>query len=499
MYVPAFPLPILEIASYVKAKLPQVALQVISMPMDFGLPLSKEGKDQVYRELLQKINELKPQAVGISCTAISQAAEAIHLSNLIKAIDPDIFIFMGGYFPTIYFEEIFASTSSVDLVIRGEGEIPALKIVERIASGKNPISADVPNLVWQTDGQIRLTPQAKQFDLKNKALLDLDLLSHPRGYEILPYSFSRGCPYRCNFCMEEFMRPHRKEVPREIYHSDLTNLLDRVNARTLLVSDALFKSFDLFSFLRSLNLKVNLETRCDVLDPSLIPQIADVCSALALGLESASYDTLKRMNKVKNTSHYKKYMTNAMAIFKEAARCEIPLMVFMIAGYPGDTEADLAASLTFAEALSKYEGAGGHVFKIGECHVYPKTKLYDLAISLPDTVFDDDGVFGQNIVKQPSKGVDFTTVLEYSKKVFNLSNYTSKLRTALLNIMPFFRLPAQALQDEIIPNQCFKDHQRAIFNVQGASLAAFKRAAPDLAAKYEAFRSGQRSSRTLSL
>ena len=499
MYVPAFPLPILEIASYINAKLPQVALQVISMPMDFGLPLSKDGKSQVYRELLQKINELKPQGVGISCTAISQAEEAIHLSTLIKAIDPDIFIFMGGYFPTIYYEEIFTSTSSVDLIIRGEGEIPTLKIVELLESGNNPISTDVPNLVWQTDGQIRLTPKAKQFDLNNKALLNLDLLSHPRGYEILPYSFSRGCPYRCNFCMEEFIRPHRKEVPLEILHSDLTNLLGQINARTLLISDALFKSFDLFSFLRSLNLKVNLETRCDVLDPSLIPQIADVCSALALGLESASYDTLKRMNKVRNKSHYEKYMTNAMAIFKEAARCEIPLMVFMIAGYPGDTEADLAASLVFAEALAEHQGPGGHVFKIGECHVYPKTKLYDLAVSLPDTVFDDDGVFGQNIVRQPSKGVDFTTILDYSKKIFDLSNYTSKLRAALLNIMPFFRLPVQALQDEIIPDQCFKGSQRAIFNVQGQSLAAFKSTAPDLAAKYEALMSGQRSSRTLAL
>jgi hypothetical protein len=276
-------------------------------------------------------------------------------------------------------------------------------------------------------------------------------------------------------------------------------LLDKINARTLLISDALFKSFDLFSFLRSLNLKVNLETRCDVLDPSLIPQIADVCGALALGLESASYNTLKRMNKVKNKSHHEKYLTNAMAIFKEAARCEIPLMVFMIAGYPGDTETDLATSLDFAEALAKHQGPGGHVFKIGECHVYPKTKLYDLAVSLPDTVFDDDGVFGQNIVRQPSKDIDFTTVLDYSKKIFNLSNYTLKLRTALLNIMPFFRLPVPALQDEIIPDQCYMGNQRAIFNVQVESLEAFKNSAPDLTAKYEAFMSGQRSSRTLSL
>jgi len=499
MYVPAFPLPILEIASFIKAQLPHVELQVISVPMDCGLPLNIDGKDRIYRQLLKEIEKLKPQGVGISCTAISQAQEAIHLSNLIKAMDEDIFIFMGGYFPTIYYEEILSSTSSVDVIIRGEGEVPALKIVELLDRGSNPIREDIPSLAWETDGQIRLSPKGKQFDLNKKALLNLDLLRNPFGYGILPYSFSRGCPYRCKFCMEEYMRPHRKEVPIEILQTDLTNLLARITPRTLLVSDALFNSFDLFPFLRSLGLKVNFETRGDVLSPSLIPQIADVCSALAVGLESGSYRTLRRMNKVRDKAHYEKYLANTMAIFEEAARNNIPLMVFMIAGYPGDTEADLAESLAFAEALSKHQSPGGHVFKIGECHVYPKTKLYDLAVSLPDTVFDDDGVFGQNIVRQPSKHVDFVTVLDYIKKIFNLSNHTPKLREALLNIMPFFRLPVQALQDEIIPDQCYTDKQRAIFNIQDESLSVFKESAPQLTAKYEAFMSGQRSTRTLSI
>ncbi len=499
MYVPAFPLPILEIASFIKAKLPQAELRVISVPMDYGLPLSKNGKEQIYRQLQQEIAQLKPQGVGISCTAISQAQEAIALSTLIKSIHKDIFVFMGGYFPTIYYEEILFATSSVDVIVRGEGEEPALKLVERLAEGTPQVYEDIPNLAWKSDGQIRLSPKGKQFGLHQKALLNLDLLRNCVGYGVLPYSFSRGCPYRCKFCMEEHMRPHRKKVPVEILQTDLTNLLHRISARMLLVSDALFNSFDIFPLLRSLGLKVNFETRGDMLPPSLIPQIADVCNVLAVGLESGSYRTLRRMNKVRDRVHYEKYLKNTRAIFQEAARNDIPLMVFMIAGYPGDTEADLAESLAFAETLAKHQRPGGHVFKIGECHVYPKTKLYDFAVSLPDTVFDDDGVFGQNIVRQPSKNVDFVMVLEYSKRIFNLSNYTAKLRNAILNIMPFFRLPVEALQDEIIPDSCYIDRQRTIFNVQNESLSLFKKSAPQLTAKYEALRSGQRSTRTLSI
>lgn len=497
MYVPAYPLPILEIASYIKANLPHIPIRVISVPIDYGLPLNKKGKEQIYRDLSHDLIAMQPKGIGISCTAISQAQEAIQLCEMIKNIDPKIFVFMGGYFPTIYYEDIFSKTKAVDVIVLGEGETSTLKIVELLDRGENPIQPHIPDLAWKTDGQICLTPKGKRFDLNKKASLNLELLNHPDGYDILPYAFSRGCSFQCNFCMEEHIRPHRKEVPIAIIQNDLTNLLGRINAHTLLVSDALFKSFELFPFLQKLGLTVNFETRCDVLDPLILPQIADVCGALALGLESASYSTLKRMNKVRNKAHYEKYISNAGAIFETAAKNEIPMMVFMIAGYPGDTEQDLAESLAFAEHLAKNKGPGGYVFKIGECHVYPKTKIHDLAVSLPDVVFDRDGVWGQNIVRQPSKNLNFETIREYTKKIFDLSHYTPKLQQALLNIMPFFRLPTQALRDELIPNECFTNKHRNIFNVRGKSLSLFRSIAPDLAVKYKEQRAGQRNTRIL--
>jgi len=172
-------------------------------------------------------------------------------------------------------------------------------------------------------------------------------------------------------------------------------------------------------------------------------------------------------------------------------------MVFMIAGYPGDTEKDLEKSLIFAKELSKNGGPGGHVFKIGECHAYPRTKTYDLALSLPDVVFDDDGVFGQNVVRQPSKDLDFETILAYTKEIFDLSNNTAKFQTTLLNMMPFFRLPANSLRDDMIPAICFRGDDRAIFNVRGEGLSTFRESVPRLTEKYKKWMSGQRSTRSL--
>jgi len=276
MYVPAYPLSIMEIASFVKFNLPEIEIEIISIPVDYGLPLAQEGKEQIYKELLRDISETKPKGIGISCTAISQAEEVIYLCELIKQHDPNIFIFLGGYFPTIYSEEIFSRTLAVDLIVIGEGEIPALRIIELLERGKNPINENIPNLSWKKDGQIHLTKKGVHFDLKKKALLNLELLRYPKAYDILPYAFSRGCPYHCNFCMEEFVRPFRKVVPQEIVLKDFTNLSVQSNTHTLLISDALFKSFDLFPLLQSLRMRINFETRCDVLDPSMISQFVDL-------------------------------------------------------------------------------------------------------------------------------------------------------------------------------------------------------------------------------
>jgi len=499
MYVPAYPLPIMELGSFVKSMVPDMDVAVISMPVDYGLPLTRGGKERIYQGLLKDLTEMKPRGVGISCTAISQAEEVIGLCEFIKAHDPDIFLFLGGYFPTIYYEEIFSRTSAVDAVVIGEGEISALSICDDLERGRNPINDRIPNLAWKEKGKIRLTRRSGRFDLGKKALLNLDLLRYPRGYTVLPYAFSRGCPYHCNFCMEGFIRPQRREVPAEIIQADLTRLSGKSKSDTLLVSDALFKSFALFPFLRTLGMKVNFETRCDVLEPSAIPEIADGCGIIALGVESASYDTLKRMNKVKDRTHYERYISNAYSIFREAVRHEIPILVFMIAGYPGDREKDLEESLLFVQRLAQESGAGGHLFKIGECRVYPKTKIYETAKSTPGVAFDDQGVFGENIVRQPSAELNFDTVLAYMKEIFTLSNPTPKLDARMLDMMPFFRMPTQALRDEMIPDSCFMDADRDILDVKRESLLNFRRVVPRLREKYKDWMSRERETRNLSL
>ena len=139
------------------------------------------------------------------------------------------------------------------------------------------------------------------------------------------------------------------------------------------------------------------------------------------------------------------------------------------------------------------------MFKIGECHVYPKTKIYDLALSLPDVVFDDDGVFGGNVVRRPSRSLDFDTVGRYVEAIFKRSNPSPKLGETMLKMMPFFRLPIQALKDEMIPDACYEGRGRDVLDVRAENLNAFRGIAPMLGKKYEEWAGRDRTTRTLAL
>ena len=83
------------------------------------------------------------------------------------------------------------------------------------------------------------------------------------------------------------------------------------------------------------------------------------------------------------------------------------------------------------------------------------------------------------------------------EEIFGLSNYTSKVQTTISNIMPFFRLPVHALKDDMIPDTCFKDEDRGMFDVRGESLSNFRELVPRLAEKHKKGMSGQRSTRNL--
>ena len=79
---------------------------------------------------------------------ILNAYGAIQSADIVKKINPSVKIIIGGISAT-YFHEDVIKFPSIDTVIRGEGEIPLLKIVNHYLKG-NPTLKDIPNITYKS-------------------------------------------------------------------------------------------------------------------------------------------------------------------------------------------------------------------------------------------------------------------------------------------------------------------------------------------------------------
>ena len=117
---------------------------------------------------------------------------------------PELTIIYGGVYPTYHWREILEREPYVTAIVRGEGEVTAVKLLDAIAGGK--ALAHVPGIAFRNhDGLAVGTSPAP-------VIQDLD--AHRVGWELIDFSrysywgrkravvvqFSRGCPHLCTYC-----------------------------------------------------------------------------------------------------------------------------------------------------------------------------------------------------------------------------------------------------------------------------------------------------------
>jgi radical SAM superfamily enzyme YgiQ (UPF0313 family) len=155
----------------------------------------------------------------------------------IKRLRPDIVVVVGG--PEVSYETDQQSLCAiVDYVVRGEADVAFGSLCEQLLSGRRPlmrvIDADLPEFanVPNNSASLRLP-----YDLYT----DADLASR-----VLYVEASRGCPFKCEFCLSSLDVPVRN-VPLEPFLAQMQSLLDR-GARQFKFVDRTF----------NLNLKMSL-------------------------------------------------------------------------------------------------------------------------------------------------------------------------------------------------------------------------------------------------
>lgn len=134
----------------------------------------------------------------------------IKLIKYLKTINPSSIIILGGYTASGFAPQIMKIAPQVDFIIKGDGEIPLLKLLDNIFSQSIDLK-DIPNLCYQERGNFKENKLSYYTDdLNNFDFINFDFLKNAKIYlhtkipGIDPHYFSlctgRGCPYNCIFC-----------------------------------------------------------------------------------------------------------------------------------------------------------------------------------------------------------------------------------------------------------------------------------------------------------
>jgi radical SAM superfamily enzyme YgiQ (UPF0313 family) len=108
------------------------------------------------RQIRERIADLNPRIVGINCLTTSHHNDCIDIAKIVREIDPEIKIIVGGIHPTAL-DKYFTQHAYVDYVCRDEGDVTLPELIYRLLKGL-PVN-DVLGITYQEGDEIVRNPQ----------------------------------------------------------------------------------------------------------------------------------------------------------------------------------------------------------------------------------------------------------------------------------------------------------------------------------------------------
>jgi len=429
------PLGILALGSYLAAH--DVPVELIDVQMDFGFGLDSAAERLVCRRVARHLCDQAEAIAWVGISQLSSAGSSIALAGEVRAALPDVPIVFGGYFPSSVYRELLREYPFVTAVVRGDGEEAALEISRSLVQGRSFLSGRTPNLAWLDDGEVRTTDM-RAAPVDDLPILDFRLLRNHSCYQLVELMTSRGCPFRCSYCLESGMRSYA-EYPVSWVARQLSHIEAELPNERVFFFDPIFglgrkRTLALCEVMGERCFTYALESRVDVLAPELLPPLrAAGVEQVYVGFESASPSTLLRMNKVRSTAKAEAYVTKALEIARACFENNVTLSIGFMLGFPGDTEDDYRISLQFVRRMRDLHAqvAARTGFEPGFMPLAFNTKVYDgsplaacVASDYPQAILRSEPFIGKRTVLSPSSGVDLEMTKRYQADIWSSGVYT---------------------------------------------------------------------------
>ena len=229
----------------------------------------KEDKDEIVNYCLNY------ELIAFSCY-IWNISHTLLVAEKIKSLNPEIKILLGGPEVSYEFEEVI-SKPFIDFIIQGEGEIPFSEFLKTY-----PNFSLVPSLIYKLNDQVISNRPSPNYDVslfENTMPYRTDNAAELKN-KVLYIETSRGCPYKCEFCLASLDNKVRY-LPDKHIKSTLLYLMQ--NGKVIKFLDRTFNvkrdfTLDIFQFILDHHQQGNIfqfEITADILHPDIISFIKE--------------------------------------------------------------------------------------------------------------------------------------------------------------------------------------------------------------------------------
>ncbi|MBC8329007.1 MAG: B12-binding domain-containing radical SAM protein [Planctomycetes bacterium] len=356
-----------------EGRLPLEVLSVAALPLEKGYQVvivdGTVEKDYQERLLSEAADAL---CVGITCILGWQVYVAGQMARAVRRSHPEVPLVWGGWFSTVH-TEMALREGPADIVVRGQGEIGFMELVEALHRGRSPYGLD--GISYLAGEEVVNNPERPIADLNQLPPMPYQLLDFEPYFKsdtnvrwrsflarslgsaawdldlrILYYFSSYGCPEPCTFCTSPGVTGRRwTAIDPERILDEYQEWSSRVGVNVLQFVDANFtvnpKRIQRFcDEILDRGLKISWGCFSEVKhvaswsDDLLMKMARSGCYVLFLGAESASAHSLSLTRKVFDPGE-----TPAAVV--RLRKAGIGSIVSYIAGMPGERLEDIKATV----------------------------------------------------------------------------------------------------------------------------------------------------------
>jgi anaerobic magnesium-protoporphyrin IX monomethyl ester cyclase len=309
------------------------------------------------------VNEARDAVcVGISMVTGPMITQGVEVARAVRAALPSVPIVAGGWHASILPAQTLRSPS-IDAVVKGQGEITFLEIVERYAKGERDLTG-IAGSLFKRGHEIVWNPDRGYTDinaLPRRPFHLVDFEAYARkcdGTRWILYCTSHGCPWDCSYCSNAsvYGRNWKPLDPTEAvaemreledrYRLEMIDIIDDNylvrRDRALEIAEGLIRANARFAYY--------IQTRTDQIDRVSDEDLATLARSglrrIFFGLESGSAKVMRSVNK----------RLDFETVYRTAERCGkvgIRPSFNLIFGLPAEEEEDLRDTLAVVDRVGR--------------------------------------------------------------------------------------------------------------------------------------------------